>query len=77
MEEKTYTIDEVIALTINKLNAIQLPIALYDSVGLPIRQSVGNLKICLQMMKEAKDNAEQKEDPPTEVTENGREADAE
>ena len=77
MEEKTYTIDEVIALTINKLNAIRLPIALYDSVGLPIRQSIGNLEICLQMMKEPKNNAEQKEDPPTEVTDDGREADPE
>lgn len=85
MEEKNYTVADVIDITIQKLGAIQLPISLYDSVGLPIRQSIGNLQVCLQTInsnimppvKPEDDRTLLENTEPEEVNEDVRNADPE
>ncbi len=77
MEQKSYTVDEVINLVINTLSGIRVPIGLYDSVGTPIRKSINNLQVCLQMMaEETKLNETGANAETEEVIENVRNTDA-
>ena len=47
MEEKKYTIQEVLEITIRNLGSIQVPVGLMQTIGVPITQCIGNLRECV------------------------------
>lgn len=80
----TYSVEEVLNITINNLQGISVPIELIDSVAIPIKNSIGNLLICLQAIiqereaREAAAAAKQPAEPEeTEAAEDGSGSDAE
>ncbi len=50
MEEKM-TVGQVIEATIRLLGEIQVPMALYDQIGTPIKYAINNLYACLNTEK--------------------------
>ena len=53
MEKKEYSIAEVITMTANVLEKIEVPVALIETIGFPIKSCVGNLRKCVTAMNEA------------------------
>ena len=72
MENKTMTLKEVLETTIDILGGISIPAGLVDQVGIPIRNAMNNLTLCVQAI--SRENAEEK---PEEGEINGQEIDAE
>lgn len=60
MEQKDYTVEEVINITINLLGQINVPAMLAQQIAVPISQSINNLQIALGIMK----NGAAKQDEP-------------
>jgi len=50
MEEKKYTPEEIIDITINNLSNISVPAALTEQISIPIIQNIGNLRKALEIM---------------------------
>ena len=44
---ETMTVKEVLEITIKNLEGIQVPVALLESIGVPIRQNANNLRECI------------------------------
>ena len=63
------SIREVLELVINDLNGINVPVGLMEQIGLPINQSIGNLKACVEAINrdEKKPQEEAKESSGDEV----------
>lgn len=61
MEERQYTIEEVLELTVKQLYAISVPVELIEQIGMPISMAIGNLKNCLEAMNRQKEQAEHSE----------------
>ena len=59
-EKKNYTPEEVINITINLLGQINVPAMLTQQIAVPISQSINNLQIALEIMK----NGAAKQDEP-------------
>lgn len=61
MEERM-TIDQVLNITIDILEGIDVPMKKLEAIGVPIKQAIGNLYLCIQAMEEsrAKQQAEAK-----------------
>lgn len=57
-EEKVMTVEEVINVTIGILQPIQVPIAVMESVGLPIYRAVNNLKECSKALAAERERTE-------------------
>lgn len=60
-EKKNYTPEEVINITINLLGQINVPAMLAQQIAVPISQSINNLQIALEIMK---NSAADKPDEP-------------
>ena len=60
-EKKNYTPEEVIIITINLLGQINVPAMLAQQIAVPISQSINNLQIALEIMK---NSAADKPDEP-------------
>ena len=50
MEEKKYTVVEVLEMTANILKGINIPVELSVTVGVPIAQSIGNIVKCAEVL---------------------------
>lgn len=63
------SIREVLELVINDLNGINVPVGLMEQIGLPINQSIGNLKACVEAINrdDKKPQEEAKESSGDEV----------
>lgn len=61
MEERQYTIEEVLEMTVKQLYAISVPVELIEQIGMPISMAIGNLKNCLDAMNRQKEQAEHSE----------------
>lgn len=75
-EKKTYSVEEVLEITINNLKGISVPVDYTETIAIPIRNCIGNLEICIQasrMMQEAQEKAKKE----TEAEEDGPDAEAE
>lgn len=72
MENSTMTLKEVLEATIDILGGISIPAALVDQVGIPVRNAMSNLTLCVQAM--SRNKAEKK---PEEEDADGQAADAE
>ena len=58
MEPKTYTVKEVIEMTIRSLYGIRVPVEQIEEIGMPISMAIGNLKSCLEAMAEQEKNTQ-------------------
>lgn len=65
MEQKTMTKKEVLNITVNILGKINVPVALMDDIGIPIRNAISNILMVVDALEKE------------EVKEYGQEADAE
>lgn len=63
------TIKEVLELVIDDLRKINVPVGLMEQIGLPINQSIGNLKACIEAINrdEKKPQEEAKKSSGDEV----------
>ena len=52
MENKQYNVKDVLGVVITTLNNIQIPAGLVRQIGVPISDSVENLRACLKAMQE-------------------------
>lgn len=69
------TVKEVLEITIRNLEAIQIPVGLTDSVGIPIARNINNLRECIKAMDAA--GAPQQEAPGTDTEADDGHAEAE
>ena len=51
MEEKSYTKEEVIDITINLLGQINVPVDLAQQIAIPISNAQNNLRVVLKMIE--------------------------
>lgn len=58
MEQKSYSIKEVIGITANMLRGISVPAEYAEEIGMPVMHAIRNLKVVLQTM-EAQEVAEE------------------
>ena len=61
MSERTVTLKEALAITARKLGEIKVPVSLYDEIGMPIKQAVSTLNICVKAAEEAEKEPEPEE----------------
>lgn len=66
METKQITVLELLEITINNLNAIQVPIGLMQSIGYPLAGNIENLKKCVDALKQSEQPKQPQEEPPME-----------
>ncbi len=50
MENKQYTVPEALELTANRLEGIMVPAALTQQIGIPIFESVQNIRQCIAVI---------------------------
>lgn len=60
-ENKEITIEQLLRITVQQLNGIAVPIAQIDTVGLPIRQAINNINICLNAFEKVSQQKTQEE----------------
>lgn len=65
MEQKTMTKKEVLNITVNILGKINVPVALMDDIGVPIRNAINNILMVVDALEKE------------EVKDDGQETDAE
>lgn len=70
MEKQTYTVEEVVDITIGILSGISIPVELSESVGVPVVRSIGNLKALKRKFEQDREEMQEGED-------DGRNVDAE
>lgn len=63
MEQKSYSIKEVIEITANMLRRISVPAELAEEIGLPVMHAIRNLKVVHQTI-EAQEVAEEIQNEP-------------
>ena len=57
--DEVRTIDEVLLEAVNVLNNLTVPVALVESVGIPIAKVKNNLMLCVNALAEERKKAEQ------------------
>lgn len=62
MENKEYTVAEVIAITSELLSQIEVPVELIEKIGIPIARCISNLRSCTEVIMKA----QQKDEKETE-----------
>lgn len=60
MEEKSYTKEEVIDITINLLGQINVPVDLAQQIAIPISNAQNNLRVVLKMIEKEHELEEKK-----------------
>ena len=60
MEEKSYTKEEVIDITINLLGQINVPVDLAQQIAIPISNAQNNLRVVLKMIEKEQEMEEKK-----------------
>ena len=60
MEEKSYTKEEVIDITINLLGQINVPVDLAKQIAIPISNAQNNLRVVLKMIEKEHELEEKK-----------------
>lgn len=56
--DEVRTIDEVLLEAVNVLNNLTVPVALVESVGIPIAKVKNNLMLCINALAEERKKAE-------------------
>lgn len=68
MEEKSYTKEEVIDITINLLGQINVPVDLAQQIAIPISNAQNNLRVVLKMIEKEQELEEKKRNEQEEKT---------
>lgn len=68
MEEKSYTKEEVIDITINLLGQINVPVDLAQQIAIPISNAQNNLRVVLKMIEKEQELEEKKRNGQEEKT---------
>lgn len=68
MEEKSYTKEEVIDITINLLGQINVPVDLAQQIAIPISNAQNNLRVVLKMIEKEHELEEKKRNGQEEKT---------
>jgi hypothetical protein len=68
MEEKSYTKEEVIDITINLLGQINVPVDLAQQIAIPISNAQNNLRVVLKMIEKEHELEEKKRNEQEEKT---------
>jgi hypothetical protein len=68
MEEKSYTKEEVIDITINLLGQINVPVDLAQQIAIPISNAQNNLCVVLKMIEKEHELEEKKRNEQEEKT---------
>lgn len=55
--EEARTVEDIILEAVDVLDRITLPVALIESVGMPVAMVAGNLKACLRAFNEERQKA--------------------
>lgn len=63
MEERM-TIDQVLGVTIDILEGIDVPMKKLEAIGVPIQQAISNIRLCIQAVE---DSRKPKEEPGLSV----------
>lgn len=50
MEEKKYTPEEIVSITINNLSSISVPAGLTEQIAIPIAQNINNLRKVMELL---------------------------
>lgn len=50
-QPKKMTVEDVLRICVRQLGAVSVPVAMYDSVGAPVRNVMHNLEECLRAME--------------------------
>lgn len=66
-EQKKATIEDAIRQTVGLLSGIMVPAPLLDSIGVPVFNSINNLKRCLEWIDDEKKRAKSPQEEP-EIT---------
>ena len=64
MEQEQMTIEKVIRMVVQDLEAISIPMSMIETVGMPLGRSIRNLKVCISAIEQGKqqETEEVKED---------------
>lgn len=57
-QPKKMTVEDVLRICVRQLGAVSVPVAMYDSVGAPVRNVMHNLEECLRAMERERVAAE-------------------
>lgn len=68
MENNTLTVEQVLRICIEQLNAIQIMVGQMETIGEPIKSVAHNLTVCVEALNEKKEE---------DGAEDGRETDSE
>lgn len=63
-EKKEVTIEQLLIITMNQLSEIPVPVKNTETIGIPIRQAISNIQVCLQAMKDGANRKKQEEEVP-------------
>ena len=69
MNGKTFTIKEALVLTTGILGRIELPVLMYDKVGIPIRKAIENINKCIEAIPDPKTDETEGQETMDESTE--------
>lgn len=61
MEEKKYTVNEVLQSVINILGNIAVPRYLNEQIGVPIDDAIHNIVACIEANKKAEDSIKEED----------------
>lgn len=67
MEEKQYTIKEVLELTIKNLGSISVPVSMKNEIAEPIERAIGNINACLDAMARQESAARESQDTASQA----------
>lgn len=70
-QNKTYTIGEVLAFTIDELRSVNVPAELVDSIGVPVSRALHNLKMCWEAWEAEQKARKAQQNPEVKVFETG------
>lgn len=60
-EQKQFTVEEVLRMTVNMLGGILVPASLSEQIARPIFESIRNIQLCINTFEKA--DAEAQEEP--------------
>ena len=62
---ETMSIERVLEITVNSLSQIKVPISMLGEIGMPIAQSIHNLRMCIEAIQ--REQPEEKEGDEADV----------
>lgn len=58
MEEKM-TVEQLLGVTVNLLNGINIPAGLIEQIGIPVSRAINYLQLCIDAMRKKPEEADE------------------